>query len=116
MTLPCYLQEVGGEFGFGARSAVLVLPGGGYVMCSDLEADPVALAYARAGYQAFVLRYTVGPDCVWPEPLADYEQAIPTVQRQRPPTMPFIRKLKRAWILTACSACPITLRLGRSEL
>lgn len=33
---------------------------GGYFMCSDREAEPVALAYMAEGYQASVLRYSVG--------------------------------------------------------
>lgn len=69
-----YTQEVEGEFGFRERPAMLVLPGGGYRMCSDREADAVALVYMQAGYQAFVLRYSVGVDKIWPQPLEDYEQ------------------------------------------
>ena len=57
VTLTAYLQGVGGEFpNIPRRPAMLVLPGGGYRMCSDREADPVALAYAQAGFQTFVLR------------------------------------------------------------
>jgi acetyl esterase/lipase len=44
------------------RPAVLVIPGGGYFMCSDREAEPVALAYMAEGYNVFVLRYSVGPE------------------------------------------------------
>lgn len=77
VTLTAYLLDVGGEFGnIPKRPAVLVLPGGGYAMCSDREADPVALAYLEAGFQAFVLRYSVGEGVVWPIPLEDYEQAM----------------------------------------
>lgn len=43
-----------------ARPAVIVCPGGGYRYCSDREAEPVALKYTAAGFQTFVLRYTVG--------------------------------------------------------
>ena len=58
VTLTGYLQQVGGEFRhIVRRPAVLVLPGGAYQMCSDREADPVAIAYLNAGYQAFILRY-----------------------------------------------------------
>ena len=58
VNLTAILQGVGGEFiRVNRRPAVLVLPGGGYDMCSDIEAEPVALAYAKAGYQAFILRY-----------------------------------------------------------
>ena len=74
-SLTAYIQEVDGEFGFSKRPAMLVIPGGCYAMCSDREADPVAMAYLKAGYQAFVLRYTCTPKGKWPLPLEDYEQA-----------------------------------------
>ena len=76
VTLTAYLQDVRGEYGFAERPAMLVIPGGGYSFCSDREAEPIALAYAAAGYQAFVLRYTVGDRAVWPQPLEDYEAAM----------------------------------------
>lgn len=76
-TLTCYVQPVGGEFeGIVARPVVLVLPGGGYQYCSDREADPVAFPFLAAGYQAFVLRYSVGEHGAWPHPLDDYEHAM----------------------------------------
>lgn len=80
VTLTAYIQGVGGEFGFNWRPAMLVLPGGGYAICSDLEADPVSLAYAQAGYQTFILRYTVGEKGEWPLPLEDYEQAMSIIK------------------------------------
>lgn len=80
VTLTAYLQEVEGEFGFSKRPAMLVIPGGGYAMCSDREADPVAMAYLKAGYQAFVLRYTCTPRGKWPLPLMDYEQAMALIE------------------------------------
>ncbi len=76
VTLTAYIQEADGEFGFSKRPAMLVLPGGGYAMCSDREADPVAAAYLKAGYQVFILRYTVKSKGGWPQPLNDYEQAM----------------------------------------
>ena len=80
VTLTAYLQEVEGEFVFPRRPGMLVLPGGGYAMCSDREADPVALAYLRAGYHAFVLRYSIGRHKAWPNPLEDYEQAMELIE------------------------------------
>lgn len=74
--LTAYIQESGGEFLFSKRPAILVLPGGGYAMCSDREADPVASAYLKAGYQAFILRYSTGEHKKWPNPLEDYEAAM----------------------------------------
>lgn len=82
VTLTAYLQDVKGEWSFAQRPAVLVLPGGGYAMCSDREADPVALAFLKAGYQAFVLRYTVTSKGLWPLPLEDYEQAMSLMEEK----------------------------------
>ena len=82
VTLTAYIQEVGGEYQFAKRPAILVLPGGGYAMCSDREADPVALAYMKAGYQAFILRYSTGKNKTWPNPLEDYEQAMALIQER----------------------------------
>ena len=42
------------------RPMVVVLPGGGYMFTSDREAEPVALAYVAAGFNAAVVRYSVG--------------------------------------------------------
>lgn len=82
VTLTTYLQEVGGEFrNIPKRPAVLVLPGGGYSFCSDREAEPVALPYLQAGFQAFILRYSVKEDAKWPNPLRDYEQAMALIRK-----------------------------------
>ena len=82
VTLTAYIQEVEGEFGFSKRPAMLVIPGGGYAMCSDREADAVALAYLKAGFQAFVLRYTCTPKGKWPLPLEDYEEAMSLIEER----------------------------------
>ena len=77
VSLTVYLQDLEGEFaGLIRRPAVLILPVGGYRMCSELEADPAAFPYLKAGYQAFILRYSVGENSTWPNPLNDYEQAM----------------------------------------
>ena len=80
VTLTAYVQEAGGEFGFEKRPAMLVMPGGGYAMCSDREADPVAMTYLQAGYQAFILRYTTNKKGKWPMPLEDYEEAMEIIR------------------------------------
>jgi len=58
------------------RPAILILPGGGYTFLSEGEAEVVATPYLEAGYQAFVLRYSVGQHQTWPNPLEDYDQAM----------------------------------------
>ncbi|MBQ3478673.1 MAG: alpha/beta hydrolase [Clostridia bacterium] len=82
VSLTTYIQPVGGEFGqIERRPAVLVIPGGGYHFCSDREAEPVAFAYLKAGYQAFILRYSLDEQSVWPNPLYDYEQAMALIRQ-----------------------------------
>lgn len=41
------------------RPAILICPGGGYFMLSAMEGDPIAMEFAGAGYNTFVLRYSV---------------------------------------------------------
>lgn len=80
VTLIGYLQQVNGELSISRRPAMVVLPGGGYHSLSDREADPVALAYSRAGYQTFILRYTLRDKGAWPCQLEDYEQAMERIE------------------------------------
>ena len=82
MTLTAYIQDVGGEYRFSRRPAMLVLPGGGYGFCSDREADPIALAYLNAGYHAFILRYTLKHAGGWPCPLEDYDAAMALLEEK----------------------------------
>ncbi|MBE7017117.1 MAG: alpha/beta hydrolase [Ruminococcaceae bacterium] len=47
-----------------ALPAVVVCPGGAYMFCSmENEGDTVAFSFADAGYQTFILQYTVGTTC-----------------------------------------------------
>ncbi|OZG62850.1 acetylesterase [Bifidobacterium lemurum] len=57
------------------RTAVLIIPGGGYAMTSDREAEPIALRFLAEGYAAFVLRYSVAPD-VYPTALLQAAEAM----------------------------------------
>lgn len=77
-----YLLDASQEFAnITARPAVLVLPGGGYALCSDREAEPIAMAYLAQGFHAFVLRYTVGTGFdPFPSALAEAEQALETLR------------------------------------
>lgn len=57
------------------KPAVVVLPGGGYVVCAAPEGKPVAERFAEAGWAAFVLNYstasTGAEHAVFPEPLRE---------------------------------------------
>ena len=56
--LSCYIYEHSEENGKKNRPAIVIFPGGGYDYCSDREAEPVALKFVGAGFNAFVLRYS----------------------------------------------------------
>lgn len=59
-----------------ARPAVIVCPGGGYVYCSDAEAEPVALSYTASGFHAFILRYSVGRNAAGFAPLKQLDWVV----------------------------------------
>lgn len=69
-SLKVYLRD-----GQKTRGLVLVFPGGGYTFNSDREAEPIALAYVNAGYNAAYLNYSVAPD-QHPMPLQDGLRAL----------------------------------------
>ena len=43
------------------RPCLIVCPGGGYEMCSEREAEPIALHFLPEGFNVFVLTYSVAP-------------------------------------------------------
>lgn len=87
VTLTAYLHEPSAEMPrWTTRPAVVVCPGGGYCMCSDREADPIALSYLSAGFNAFVLRYSLLENAEFPQPLCDLSFA-----------MQFIRENAKEW-------------------
>jgi acetyl esterase/lipase len=81
VTLTTYLIENSQELNNGKlRPMVIVCPGGGYSYLSDREAEPVALKYVAAGFNAAVLRYGIGEHAVMPGPLKDIASAIAYVR------------------------------------
>ncbi|MBC7960020.1 MAG: alpha/beta hydrolase [Vallitaleaceae bacterium] len=42
------------------RPAMIICPGGGYVGIAEKEAEPVAMRFLSAGYQVFILKYSIG--------------------------------------------------------
>jgi len=76
ITLTSYVSENSPEFRNFRKGAVLVLPGGGYYITSDREAEPVAKSFFAAGFNSFVLRYSVQDEAVGYTPLLDAAAAI----------------------------------------
>lgn len=62
------------------RPAILIVPGGGYGMTSDREAEPVAIRMLAAGFNAFVLRYSVAPTR-YPAALLELSSAIALIRQ-----------------------------------
>jgi len=82
VTLTGYVQDPSVEMkALAKKPAVLVCPGGAYLFTSDREAEPIALAYAARGFQAFVLRYSVGKDACGCKPLQEASDAIGLMRR-----------------------------------
>ena len=68
--------DVYGEFDAGSRPAVLIWPGGAYYFLSEEEQRPIASFFLDHGYQAFVLRYSVGSRAAYPAPLIEGSLAV----------------------------------------
>ncbi len=66
------------------RPAMLVVPGGGYCFVAPSEGEPVARKFYDAGYNAFVLTYTVNPlsSCpLYMQPLKDISRAVRFIRK-----------------------------------
>jgi acetyl esterase/lipase len=82
VTLTGYIQTPSPEMkSIEKKPAVLVLPGGAYLFTSDREAEPIALAYAAKGFQAFVLRYSTYKRAHGLKPLAEASAAIGLIRK-----------------------------------
>ena len=62
------------------RPAILICPGGAYTMCSQREAEPVALHYLHEGYNVFILWYSVAPHC-FPQQIREVAAAVDLIHR-----------------------------------
>lgn len=62
------------------RPAMLIIPGGGYAMVSNREAEPVALHWLSLGYNCFVLDYSISPE-YYPTQLTEAALAVLYIKR-----------------------------------
>lgn len=97
VTLESYIIENSKELLKGKkRPGIIICPGGGNLMCTDREAEGVALRFAGMGYHAFVVRYSVymqgkinlkevfktntqfevDPNSIFPNPMLDVAAAM----------------------------------------
>ncbi len=63
------------------RGGVVVLPGGAYMFHGTSEGEPVAAAFAAAGFNAYLLRYSIGEHAVFPNSAADTMRALKYIRR-----------------------------------
>lgn len=66
--------------------AILILPGGGFYICSERESEPVAMIYFAQGFQVFLLKYTtvtVKKDAKIEDPMADVQAALELIENNR---------------------------------
>lgn len=63
------------------RPALIICPGGGYEFLSEREADPVAAAFMRHGFNAFILNYSIREHSAHPAPTVDAARAVRWVRR-----------------------------------
>lgn len=77
VTLTTYIHDQSEQecFQIEKRPAI-IMPGGAYSYLADAEGEPVALTFLKEGYNTFVLRYSVGDDCTYPEILEEVSLAI----------------------------------------
>lgn len=79
--LSAYIAENSQEININyKRPSVVICPGGGYGLTSDREAETVALRFMAAGFNAFVLRYSVKPNR-YPAQLLEISAAVAYIRR-----------------------------------
>lgn len=62
------------------RRAVIVCPGGGYRFLSEREAEPIVARFLGAGFNVFLLRYSIAPMTENYNPLTEAGRAIAYVR------------------------------------
>lgn len=79
-TLTSYVVSNTPELKLTPRRTVIVCPGGGYHFLSDREAEPIVMQFLQAGFNAFLLRYSIEPNAGGFAPLIEAAKAIKYVR------------------------------------
>lgn len=80
-TLTSYVIQNTPELKYTPRRTVIVCPGGGYHFLCDRDAEPVVMQYLQAGFNVFLLRYSVAPDAGNFVPLIEAALAVKYVRQ-----------------------------------
>ncbi|MEG0571034.1 MAG: alpha/beta hydrolase, partial [Oscillospiraceae bacterium] len=79
-TMACYLPDNSVEIDIKrTHKTIVICPGGAYMMTSDREAEPIALKFLSAGFNCFVLRYSVDP-VSFPTSLLELSKAVAIIR------------------------------------
>ncbi len=76
ITLKTYISGDEPEIEAKPRPAVIVIPGGAYFFWSDREGEPIVKRFFAAGFNCFLLHYSIRPHAKFPTPLQDASRAI----------------------------------------
>lgn len=79
-TLTTYCVTNHPELKLNPRRAVVVCPGGGYHFLSEREAEPIVFKFLSAGFNVFLLRYSIKPNAKDYAPLIEAGMAIKYVR------------------------------------
>jgi acetyl esterase/lipase len=82
-TLTAYIQEpISDSQLLQRKPAIIICPGGAFLGFTEKETEPVALRFLSEGFQAFVLRYSIGTDFArFPSPFIDAAKAVMSVRQ-----------------------------------
>lgn len=62
------------------RPAILVCPGGGYMVLAPHEGEVIAQKYFKQGYNTFILYYSLGEKAAFPTPLVEASIAMKIIR------------------------------------
>lgn len=71
-----FLQRYEAPPGVPVKGSVVICPGGGYAWLSPREGEPVARAFGKGGWNAYVLNYSVDPAPLGDKPLHELAEAV----------------------------------------
>lgn len=83
------------------RPAMIICPGGAYLIHATKEGEPIALTFLEKGYNCFVLRYTVGTDREHPETGFNETARYPLQALQLMEAILTVRRHAEEWYIDA---------------
>ncbi len=62
------------------RPALVIFPGGAYINCTPRESEPIMKHFFAAGFNVFILYYSLGEKAKFPRPLEEASMAVAHVR------------------------------------